>query len=1283
MAKKGKKILKLSLLILTLLIVGGFALNWYLTYRLQNYLNQRLSQDVANATNGFYHFSFDNLSVGLFNGELSIKGVELIPDSIVFEQFKKGDSLPDNYFDIHVGEIHFKGLNLSWRRSYKDLKFSLFEVISPDIKVFQLNSDSSDSPKETENEKLETLYQMVCPYINQLAINKINLENANVSYTIKDTLSSVIYSLKNINFQAHNFLLNENSSYSGKLLYCDNFEFIADTPQELLHSEQIILNTDNIKLSTIDSVIQIKGVHISPKDTLWKNRQSVHGNYLKAEVSLVELKGISFERRDALNYFRAESFDISSTYIQYYSVSERREQKQTQQQKYTRDNQAIQNWSLYNIVSPILNRISIHKIAIEKTKFDYTLIQNGFIDVYSLEQFDFQAKNFLVDSLSEKHKKFWYVDNFTLTGANINVLQRSNNSNMSIGNLRLSTFDKKFNITEINIKPLSTNSLNDYMSGHIKQISIDGLEYDKGLYAHQLLIESPNIEYFKNTENSPQIPDEKDAEESRNVLDFFTPYADYLSVDNINLTGAKIAFHNKSSHETYLLKHLNFYATEFLIDDYTKKNAKYFFSCNKMGLSFKDFDNLLPGKNYRLKIKNADISKHMGEVVLEDVKLIPQKETWIKTPDTYYDISTSLIQIKGVDYDRYIESKDAKISSITVNSPSIKVEKVKRSLKNISLNKKGLLSTLNSLSIDTININEATFAYDDKVENNILEANLKGFQLKAIKWNIGHAFDIGEIALHTPLVNFKSNKIEKGIERDSSKLPELLKVIGETINFGKIAITDTKVNVGKPNMKLDVELQSLNFSDINWNLKESFLDLASINIIKPLVDINRNYIGDSLKSPSSKASSRDLYAILNPYIHRASIKEFNINDANINYLHSLNGKRLEHQTINTTNLDVDGLTINTTERKLDIEDIRFNTKDLYFPIMNGFYTIGIGEIDINKKNAEIALFNASMTSSYPKMEFAYQHPKHKDWFDVSVGNIILSGVDYTSFFSDNVVKAKKLNVDDVFLQNFKNQQIEIEHNIMPLIYEGLYQLPVKLDIDTANVSNFSVIYEELAKKGIFPGKISFMGMNGKLAGLTNIVSFPNQYMSLHADGHFMGTGYFTAIWDIPVSPANDCFILKGHIHHFDLRDLNQLISPLANAEVKSGVLKDLIFRTEASSMDAVVEMKFLYNDLKINVLKGDGTGATNKFVTNFANAILRSNNPNKRNSKPRVSRVSLVRDPYHSTFNYFWQILQPPVVESVGVSQKKQNFAKKAASRIAKLKNFFSFKKKEKNKLEQ
>lgn len=1260
MTRKIKKIIKITLIVLTVLIVGGFVLNWYLAYRLESKLNKILSEEVSKATNGFYNFSFEELSIGLFSGELSIRGIEMIPDTLTFNKWKQADSLPQTYFNIHVGEIHFKGINLVWRRDYKKLNFKLFEIKDPDIEIYApITSDTLDN-QQAKNEA-KTLYGVVSPYIDVLTVRDMNLTNASVAYYIDDIDSPVTYALGNANFHASGFRLDKDSNTSGKLLYCDNFEFIAKRHQELLYSDQLILDIDSIKLSTIDSVIQINGVQLSPKDSVWENRLQYTGEYLKSQIKSVMVDGVYFERKSALNYLNARSFDISSTDIQYHSV---KGNEKNDAGPVNTDSIEV-TWSLYEILSPLLHSISIGKIGIEKTKFDYTITQEGKTDVYSLKQFDFHANRFLVDPQSEKHKKFWYVDNFALIGAGISGTLESKNSEVDISKLSLSTMDSSFVISDISIKPMSEKVKEDYIKGKIKSIEITGLSYDTGISAEELKIESPDIDYFK---VAGKVRPAKSGNTSPgDVFDMLYPYASYLSVKNIDLKNATITFYDKRTDGVFHLNRLNFYASDFLINGHTRATSRYFFTYKDIGFSFRDFDNILPGKEFRLQVKKGEASTLSGKLELQDVKLIPQTDTWSKAPDTYYLADIPSVIVTGFDNEAYMDDKKLEIGLFSIESPHIEVVKVRNSsAKNSEQNASSLFDALRT---DNIKITNLNVRYLDKTSGDSLKTRFKLLDIRNLGWGAKESFSIGELTLSSPEVIYHT--LAKASSESSKKegLPDFLK---KNMNIKKLTVTDSHFMVTRPEMNIEIKNDLFNLSSFIWNDKFS---LASLNVHNPSIDINEQ-IGYS--KPPKAESSGDLYSLINTYTEQASVGEIEISNANINYSHSINGKKQDHQAMNTTNLFVKGLSVDAAGKKIDMEDFKFRTNNLGFPVMDGYYTLKIGDIDLDKKERILEMSGIHLIPAYSKMDFAYKHPLHKDWFDVSVGDVRLSGIDYPKYFSDNMIKAKNLEVKDIMLQNFKNKQIYTPPKKQPLIYELLQRLPVKVAIDTASTSNFSVIYEELAKKGSVLGKISFMEMNGRFSGLTNIVSYPTQFIRLDVDGKLMGTGPFTARWDMPVSPDYDCFVLETHLQNFDLKDLNQIISPLAPAEIRSGMLKDMRFRTEASTIEARADMLFLYNGLEVNVFKNMEQDSYNKLFTSLANRIIKKDNPKKVKDKPREANISITRDPYHSNFNYFWQILQPATVESVGVSQGKQNFIKKVSGFFTKVKNFFTGKKEDK-----
>lgn len=1266
---KTRKIFRIIFSAIIILIMGGFLVNWYMRNRLEGLLREKLSEYISQATGGFYQFRSQHLNIGLLNGELTLRGVELQPDSLVFHQWASKDSLPQNYFDIEIERIHFKGLNLIWLFSYRQLHFDLFEIERPLVQVFDSENLSRTEVKKKKQES-KSLYEIVSPYIDVLTVKKMNLEHASITYIADDKAIPTIYGLKDVSFHAYGFVLDKESSQSGKLLLCDDFDFTTNQPQVLLSNNQFQLNTDNIRLSTKDSIIQIDKIHLQPQTLFWKEQHTLPEAYLNAKVRSIEAKGVHFRRENASNYLQARSFDVMGSDIQYFDIQQ---DKGTKSKIQTNDTLNL-SWTLYTMVSPILHSISINKIGIDEARLKYTRSLKGITDVYDMDQFNFEAYGFKIDSLADIQQRFLYSEGFFVEAANIGGMLASQNRAMGIGRMKLNTVTKDLQIKDITVSPLSLKTDRDYISGTIDSISFSGLKYDKGIIADQLIIDVPKVEYVR-LQKGRRVKDSTDVNNNSINLDVITPFFNHISIKQINLNRGNITYRDKTSKDNmvYRLPRIDFFASNFLINEATIQHSFTFFAYDNIRFSFERFDNILPDKKYRLIIKKGVFTGIGGNLELRDIKLLSQDGSKEKLSDVYLSFVSSFMLIRKIDYKPQGKSTIT-FNSLNLESPYIRIVKNRESYITTKEESSKTNKPLNFIA-GTLDITNADVEYFNKITKDSLRTRFEKLQFKALSWdgNLKKTL-IESIILKSPTVNYHEFPKVKISGRNTTDYSGNFK---GALDVTKIDISNIKIGINQPDLKFNFGTPGIDIQKLRWN-NENF-DLASLDVIKPEVKINQ--ISNTTKAGKIKSEKQDFYSILGKISRKISVDKFNIADANIDYASTLNGKLNKQQLLNTTSLFFSGLTVDNDQKTFALNDINFSTRNFHFPMNNGFYTLQAKAIDLKKNEGSLIIDNLRLVPAYPKREFAYHHPTHKDWFDVGVGHISLSGIDFNRYMTNKIFHAENLLVKDVELLNFKNQQIEIQHNIMPMIYEGLQKMPLQFDVDTANIENFKVVYEELPKKGNTSGVIFFTKMNGRLSGLTNIVSRPKQYIQLNADGNLMGSGYFTATWMLPVDSLNDHFHLKAHLHKFDLKDLNQLITPMASARVEDGYVKSLTFSTDASSTGATIDMLMLYNDLNISVLRNkDGELTTNTLVSTIANKVIKKNNPDKKNRKPRQIHVTIERDAYHSTFNYLWQILQPAVVESVGFSQKKQNLARKVSGFFNKVKNIFRSNKEENKK---
>lgn len=1106
MNSKIKKIMKRSIIAILLLGTLYLVLNLFLAKRLERYLKKELIERTAEATDGFYRLSFDQLSISFFNGELKVEGISLKPDSAVFERWASSDSLPDTYVSTRIGVIDFKGINLVWRWNYRQLRFDSFKIQSPEVRVFSsVSTGSLPSGLPDRNPKhagSKSLYEIISPYIDALSVKTLDLENASVSYNVQNQVSPIIYSLDNVSFHAYGFMLDSTSSRSGKLLYCDNFDFVTNQPQTLLVSNDFRLETDSIRLSTEDSIIYIHDIRLFPRQELWGETDRKPVNYLEGKIQTVEVNGIRFKREEALNYLSARNFEIRSSDIKVYDLSGER--------KGTNTDSLVQALSLYDVISPVLHSVSVDQIAIEQIALQYSLAMKGQIETFTIPDLNFHAEGLLIDSVVAPGEESRYFRSIAFEANDIQGILKARNHRFDIKRLAMDTGTGSFRMDSLRMRPLSVRSRNDYMTASVDTIRIDGLAYDKGISADLLMVRSPRLVYHKTPYAPPSTKGKTSPIDTRtDVESLLNPFLRYLSIKEIRIRNANATLEEQAIKDTthYRLNGFNFFATNFLVDERTNRDGRLFFKYDDFGFSFRDFDNDLPGKNMRLSVKRGSLSTIDKTFRLRDVDFVSREDSM--------RVSTPSITLQGIRLPKSRGDDRIQASDLVIETPELYMARPDGF---------ALRSTSKSLDLQTL-------TYDSLYQ----------------------------------------------------------------VGFDQLRLSDARFSVSWKSDSAILRTESKH--DIQLALENAFVDLK--------------------------------------------------------------------------------------KQTYRLGGLQLRTQEVEIPLDHGFYKLKIGDLDIGK--AGVRLDNVHLVSPYSKMEFAYKQPEHKDWFDVKVGNVRLTDVDIPGYFSTNRLHVGGLWINDVFLQNLKNRKITVKPHIVPMIYEGLQKAPVQFSVDTASVTNFSVVYEELPVKGEKPGKLYFTGMNGRISGLTNIVSNPRQFITLRADGQLMGSAPFTATWQLPVDSLYDRFLLDAHLDSLDMLSLNEIVKPLAPAEVQSGIARDVVFHMDASSKGGRIRMDFPYRNLKIAILKKkDGETTEKGFLSGLANLILRDNNPrhpDREDSELRKVDLEIERDPYHSTFNYLWQMLRPALIESVGVTKTEQDVAVKVVGFFAKVKHFFGLdKKKDKHK---
>lgn len=184
MTRNKKKTLYIigGILLFLALIIGGSAL--WVSQHYKTIIKEKLPGWMATSTDSLYHISVSDIGINVFTSSVTFHKVHIWVDSGQVNKIKERGYGISTYINISIPVI--KVQNISWRDLISDKNISCGTLLlgNADAQIIHLNipPDSTIKPK-TE------------PAISRLFAEKIDIQNANVSYTNVKNGDSNFYKL--------------------------------------------------------------------------------------------------------------------------------------------------------------------------------------------------------------------------------------------------------------------------------------------------------------------------------------------------------------------------------------------------------------------------------------------------------------------------------------------------------------------------------------------------------------------------------------------------------------------------------------------------------------------------------------------------------------------------------------------------------------------------------------------------------------------------------------------------------------------------------------------------------------------------------------------------------------------------------------------------------------------------------------------------------------------------------------------------------------------------------
>jgi len=303
------------------------------------------------------------------------------------------------------------------------------------------------------------------------------------------------------------------------------------------------------------------------------------------------------------------------------------------------------------------------------------------------------------------------------------------------------------------------------------------------------------------------------------------------------------------------------------------------------------------------------------------------------------------------------------------------------------------------------------------------------------------------------------------------------------------------------------------------------------------------------------------------------------------------------------------------------------------------YQLTATGMKLNNKEGHINIRQVAIKPTLSQAAFAKRIKVQTDRLDMTFSNIDLTGVDFKKLINDNILEIKTASLQPL-LRIFNDRTVAIDSSkaIVKYPHQSLTNLSFPFYIEKITVNNGAVFYKERARKSGLTGIPNFTQVNAVLNNVTNIAAKikENDHLILKASTQFLGVALLNTEWRLPLDLKDTTFTVTGKLGPMDATVLNKITEPLAMASVNKGKINELTFNLKCTNYKGTGELTFLYNGLKVEVLKmSDDTLKRKALVSFLANTLIKNNNPS--NDKIYIGSVDYKRDIQSSFFNLLWK----------------------------------------------
>ncbi|MAZ72293.1 MAG: hypothetical protein CMC70_04015 [Flavobacteriaceae bacterium] len=332
-------------------------------------------------------------------------------------------------------------------------------------------------------------------------------------------------------------------------------------------------------------------------------------------------------------------------------------------------------------------------------------------------------------------------------------------------------------------------------------------------------------------------------------------------------------------------------------------------------------------------------------------------------------------------------------------------------------------------------------------------------------------------------------------------------------------------------------------------------------------------------------------------------------------------------------LEVDSILVNnnTLKNRLPAQFGNYKAQtDSIFVKVSPFENLTLSNLSVQNKKATVS--NLHLATKYSKEQHARILEKERDHFNVTLQQLEIEGIDFGFKNRKFYAKSSLVQLDSVVATIYRNKLVADDLSKKPLYSKMLRELPIGLTIDSLQIKNSALTYQEKVKEKQPAGTIYFNNLNAHMAHISNTYG-ANTETKIDITSTFMKTAPIVVDWSFNVNDTSDAFTFKADIDALPASKMNSFTKPNLLVGL-TGTANQTYFSIYGNSSNSKIDLRIKYSNFKVNLLE-DGKENKKKLLSSIVNIFVNKDSNNNSEGFTTCS-AEVTPDKTKSFFNYLW-----------------------------------------------